>query len=204
MQYAYAQMKRRFKVMKKFFKIFLITFVICCVFFASFILRNYVILQKIYNLQEDTLAKLENSNNFLYEMESTDSVGDVKRQIYCKDGIYKSVTYFKGELDSINYLNTNEQNEQNNIDKDYFINDIKSMSFMFVDDDIKEYITKMSICRFIKSKDNQYIISIPKTETDMEYYYINKENGMIEKWETFGVFTFKITENVVNDADIQK
>lgn len=191
--------------MKRFLKIFLITFVICCIFLVAFVLRNYVILKKIYNLQKDTLAKLENSNNFLYEMESTDPVGDVKHKIYCKDGIYKSVTYFKGELDNVDYLNTNEPNEQDNINKDYFMNDIKSISYMFVYDNIKEYMTKMSICRFIKSKDNQYIISIPKTETDMDYYYINKDNGMIEKWETLdSIFTFKITENVVTNIDIEK
>jgi hypothetical protein len=81
-----------------------------------------MILNNIYKLQDENFSKIKNSNNFLFEEVSTDNiVGEVKSQIYYKDGIYKSVTYVKGEIDSIIYLNTNESNGQTEITEDNFI-----------------------------------------------------------------------------------
>lgn len=187
--------------MKKFSKIFLIIFIICCILLISFFIRNYMIINRIYNLQEKELSKIENSNNYLYEQKSTDNIGNVYIQIYFKDGIYKSITYFKDELDNIDYLNTNEQFEQEELNN--LIEEIQMITCMFVRDNST---TKIPIFQFIKSKDNQYIISIPKTKTDTDYLYINKDTGIIEKWITNdnSVFTFKITENVVTDENIKK
>jgi hypothetical protein len=159
-----------------------------------------MILNNIYKLQDENFSKIKNSNNFLFEEVSTDNiVGEVKSQIYYKDGIYKSVTYVKGEIDSIIYLNTNESNGQTEITEDNFINTI-SLMFNLLNNDFKT-----SIVHLIKSNDTQYIIPVPKTENSIDYWYVNKNTGMAEKWETNdSTFTFKITENVVTDADVEK
>lgn len=189
--------------MKKFLKVFLIIFFICCVLFIVFLIRNYMILNNIYKLQNENFLKIENSNNFLYEQVSTNNImDDVKLQIYYKDGVYKSITYLKNEVDNIDYLNTNEQTE---ITENSFIDNIKVTVFALLDKDVKNYIIKNSICHFIKSTDTQYIIPVSKMGADMDYYYVNKKNGIIEKWETDNAtFTYKITENVVTDTDIEK
>lgn len=50
--------------MKKFLKVFLILFCICCIILGIFVLKNYMILNKIHNLQKELAIKTENSNNF--------------------------------------------------------------------------------------------------------------------------------------------
>lgn len=71
---------------------------------------------------------------------------------------------------------------------------------------MRSFVIKNSICQFINSTDTQYIIPVNKgTDGYCDYYYINKNTGMIEKWETKDcVFTYRITENVVIDSDIEK
>ena len=189
--------------MKKFFKVFFKVFLICCILLGIFLLRNYIILNKIYNLQKEMFAKIENSNNFLYKETSITHMGEIERYIYYKNNIYKDITYLNNAIEHSNYLNLNEQNEQN---ENIYLDTVKSSLAKLVDDDLRSFVIKNSICQFIKSTDTQYIIPVNKrTDGYHDYYYINKNNGIVEKWETKDcVFTYKITENVVTDSDIEK
>ena len=189
--------------MKNFLKVFLKVFLICCIILGIFVLRNYMILNKIHNLQKELATKIENSSNFLYEETSITHLGEIKRYIYYKNNIYKDITYLNNEIEHSNYLNLNEQNNQN---QSIYLDTVKNNLAKLVDDDLRNFISKNSICQFIKSTDTQYIIPVNKgTDGYHEYYYINKNNGMVEKWETKDcVFTYKITDNVVTDSDIEK
>lgn len=184
--------------MKKSLKICLIILVIFCLLVIAFFVRNKIIINKIYNLQEKTLSRIENSSNFLYERESiNNNTKNVKTQLYCKDGVLKSITYLQGELYDTDYLDTKETNNQNQ--KDKFMEEIKNVAFVFNNN------IKISICQYIKSEGNYYIISVPKFEPANDDYYVNKETGMVEKWKTDGeIWTLKITENVVTDTDMEK
>ncbi len=188
--------------MKRFLKTFLITFVICCSIVGVFLLRNYLILNKIRKLQIDTWSKLENSNNFLYEDFSITATGNVQgMKLYCKDGIYKQTYY-----DTVNkendtkYFNVNENKR-----KDFLYG--VERSFEFVEEESFKNEVKHYILHFIKSKDNQYIISMevrsPLRPNGTDYFYFNKETGMLEKWETvYSTSTYTITENIVTDDDV--
>lgn len=189
--------------MKNFLKVFLKVFCICCIILGIFLLRNYMILNKIHNLQKELASKIEKSNNFLYEATSINHMGEIEEYIYYKDNIYKDIIYLNNEIENSNYLNLNEQNEQN---QNIYLDTIKDSIARFGDDDTRNFVIKNSICQFLKSRDTQYIIPINYgTDGYRDYYYIDKNTGMIEKWETKDcVFTYKITENVVTDSDIEK
>lgn len=187
--------------MKKILKIFFIIFSICCSIFVIFLLRNYLILNKIRKLQIDTWSKIKNSNNFIYEDVSTTKTGNTQIiKLYCKDGIYKQIYYdIQNKENSIKYFNVDENNQED------FLYDVEK-SFQLVNkENFKEQV-KHSILHFIKSKNNQYIISIyiksPLRDNGIDYFYFNKETGMLEKCETvYGTSTYTITENIVTDKD---
>jgi len=191
------------KIVKKFLKAFLIVFCIFCIILGIFLLRNYMILNRIHNLQKELATKIENSNNFLYEEKSINHMGEIKRYIYYKDNVYKDITYLNNEIENSNYLNLNEPNGK---DRSIYLDTVKNSLARLVDNDTRSFVIKNSICQFIKSTDTQYIVPINKETNDYrDYYYINKNTGMVEKWETKDcVFTYTITENVVTNIDIEK
>lgn len=190
--------------MKRLLKTFLITFVICCTIVGIFLLRNYLILNKIRKLQIDTWSKIENSNNFIYEDFSTTTIGNISGiKLYCKDGIYKKIYYdTPNEITDINYFNVNETKKEDIL---YCV----KRAFQFVDEERFNIEVKNCIFHFIRSKDNQYITSVkvksPLRPNGTDYFYFDKETGMLEKWETvYSTSTYKITENIVTDDDVKK
>ena len=188
--------------MKRFLRTFLIIFAICCSIVGVFLLRNYLILNKIRKLQIDTWSKIENSNNFIYEDFSITSIGSTQgTKLYCKDGIYKQVFY-----DTVNKVNDIKYFDVNETEKERIFYEVER-AFEFVEEESFKNEVKHYVFRFIKSKDNQYIISIYVKSSlrpnGTDYFYFNKETGMLEKWETvYGTTTYTITENVVTDDDI--
>lgn len=192
--------------MKRFLKTFFITFVICCSIVGVFLLRNYLILNKIRKLQIDTWSKIENLNNFTYDEFSITTTGYIQGiKLYCKDGIYKMIYYdIPQEIMDIKYSNANESKKE-----DILYSYSVERAFPFVDEERFKNEVKHSILHFIKSKDNQYItsqyIKSPLRDSGYDYSYFNKETGMLEKYETiYRKSTCKITENIVTDYDVAK
>lgn len=191
--------------MKQFLKVFLIVFLICCIILGILILRNYLILNKAHKLQMDMLSKLENSNNFMYEeFSETPSLLNASIKIYCKDGIYRKVETIGDEVPNIEYLNTNEPSE---ISKEDFLHPITLVSLVLARDESFKPILIRNLLKFVKVQGDYYILTIEEKNPPLKgtnCYYINKETGIIEKWEFCGnTTTYKITENVVTDEDIR-
>lgn len=118
--------------MKKFLKTFLITFLICCIMVGIFLLRNYLILNKIRKLQIDTLSKIEEFSNFVFEEISINEILSDNKKLYCKDGIYKEIDYVEDKITDIKYFNINEQNE---VKKEDILSCVKE-AFILTDTDV--------------------------------------------------------------------
>lgn len=207
--------------MKKILKIFVIALTIIIIFIGAIVIRKYLIIKKIYDLQKDINLSLNNIDNFFYEdninikANMPDTIRNAKTQIYYKQGIYKVYFYKNDELTNITYYNTHNNDSARvnldledsseidlKIDMEYIKAQLQEETMLHYGKSDFKTILKDKIFNKIQTEENQYIV-IDKKNGMIEY--ISKQNGLIEKRENSDfIENFAYTENIVTDKDVQK
>jgi hypothetical protein len=167
--------------MKKILKILIIVILIFFILFIMNLFRNYLILNKIYNLGNNFIA----GNNYHLKEEITTNIGKTIINYYYKDNIYLYNEYTENLDNSTNNviiwnnINTNEYIHLENNELD--TTNINSKS-NYIDDFIycksykREYLLKENLFNIIKKSDQYYIINLSNND---EYVYV--ENGLLGK-----------------------
>lgn len=200
--------------MKKFLKYFIISFTIILAIILINCIRNFIIIKKIFNLGDNFTV----CNNYKITENIKTDLSEIKTSYYCKDNIHllESTTYFANEStynivwydESNNDFISLTKDENENLIEDNSITSIESL--LTIEDYIfskpfDNYISIFSknIFCIIVSEDNCYKIKSPTNSS--EYFYINKETGLIQKLtNSYSYLEFIYTINTVKDSDIIK
>lgn len=194
--------------MKK--KIFLAILIILIVVFLINLGRNFLILKKIFDSNDEFKNHL--SDNYLFEETiefSNGSFSSLQNTLYFYNGTYLLRTYYDNIPYTVHWYNSSSNelvsfDEDGSTDND-FTNFTEDINHIFLNNLNNENITISTIlCQNLFTpfsiENNYYII-----KANNSTMYINKETCLIEKiLSATTTLSFKIQENIVTNENVTK
>ncbi len=192
--------------MKK--NIILIIVVICAILIillGANLIRNYTIISKICEAEEDVKNSL---NNYYYEETTRYNTEEetTKSEIYVLDGIYDWNFYIDENLEGTLYINSNTGEvikSEETLNEEFEIEELYQNMLLTSDvskDDLIKLILLENIYKPLKKEENQYVINL-----DDFVVYVDAETNLVTKWTSENVTkTFAYEKDVVTAEDVEE